>query len=201
MDLIIVGRPNVGKTLLMINFAAYLGLRELRVEVPDEDGVSRTERLSLDKARRQLVSLYAPKTTSVQAVPVDVALGRQRLRVMVLDTPGMTEGIRDQPDERRQTALTLERLMTASLIFHVIDAPAIRTRRQEPLGALDTALVEFGRKMDSYLVVANKMDRPGGHDGLKRFRESHRGVTVVPVSCLTRRGFRELKNWLMRTLA
>ena len=61
MELLIVGKPNVGKTLLMINFAAYLGLRELHLEVSEGDGVRRSQRLTTDRARRDLVSLYAPR--------------------------------------------------------------------------------------------------------------------------------------------
>lgn len=201
MDLIIVGRPNVGKTLLMINFAAYLGMREIRVQAADAESAARTQRLSLDRARRDLVSLHAPKTTELQCIPVELTLGRQRLATNVIDTPGVTEGVSEVAWERRQTALTLERLMTATVVLHVVDASAVRTRRLEAPGAFDSALTTYGNTMGAYLLVANKMDRPGSNEGLKTLKDRHHGISTIPVSCMTRRGFRDLKVWLMRTLA
>lgn len=198
MDLLITGRPNVGKTLLMINFVGYLGLREIRAEVLESDGVRRTMRLSLDRARRDLVSLSAPKTTHLQAVTVELPVGRQRTRLVLLDTPGISGQISSTSAERRQTATTLERLMTATLIFHVVDASVVRYGR---IPDFDAALAEYGRRhRHRYVMVANKMDRPGSHEGLKELKDHYKALTLVPVSSLTRRGFRDLRLWVVRTL-
>ena len=198
MDLLLVGRPNAGKTLLMINFAAYLGVRDIRVDVTDDDGVRRTQRLSLQRARRDLVSLETPKTIRVQTVAVDVAVGRQSVGVTVVDTPGLAPAIAADPADRRQAALILERLIGAALVFHVIDASLVRANGLDPL---DHALLQYGARRATFLVVANKVDRPGSHEGLTTLKVRAGGTTVIPVSSHTRRGFRDLRLWMVRTLA
>lgn len=198
MELLIMGKPNVGKTLLLINFAAYLGLREIRLEVRDSEGLCRTQRFSLERARRDLVSLRAPKTTGIQTLVIDTIIGRQRTSLVAIDTVGVAEGIPGDAMERHQLAVTLERLMTADFIFHVVDASAMGLRRLESPGPFDMALTEFGRHLSYYLVVANKMDRPGSNDGYRLMKERYRGVPITPVSAVTRRGFRDLKAWMMR---
>lgn len=200
MDLVIIGRPNVGKTLLMINFAAYLGVREIRVDVQDGEGRRASRRLGVEKARRELVSLASPKTAQVQSLAVDVPMGRHRTRIVVSDTPGIVEGIAADTRARQLAALTIERLMTAVLVCHIIDASAVHSRRLESPGAFDQALVRFGQQRVGYVLVANKMDRPGSHEGLRWIKEQYSGVSIMPVSSITRRGFRDLKLWIIRTL-
>ncbi len=202
MDLLILGKPNVGKTLLMINLAAYLGLREIQLDVEDADGRSRSLRLGLERARRELVSMRAPKTLTVQSVGLEASLGRQKVRLVAVDTPGIGEGIPDENHVRHQMALTLERLMSAALVFHVVDASTVGMRRVEAPGPFDWALMELGRNMAAaYLLVANKMDKPGSQEGMRHLKERARGITIIGVSAVTRRGFRDVKSWMMRTLA
>ncbi len=200
MELLIVGKPNVGKTLLMINFAAYLGLRELHLEVSEGDGVRRSQRLTTDRARRDLVSLYAPKTHRMQTLMLDQGLGRQRVPWTVADTMGIAEGIAEEPEIRHQVALTLERLLRADMVLHVLDASSVGLRRMEAPGPFDAALAELGQLLKGYLIIANKMDKPGSHEGLRLIKERYRGVPVTPVSAVTRRGFRDMKNWMARLM-
>lgn len=200
MELLIVGKPNVGKTLLLINFAAYLGVKELRIDVDDGEGVARRENLSLERARRDLVSLASPKTQGLQTVVLEPAIARQRAALVVLDTCGIAEGISEQAQERQQVALTLERIFRADLILHVVDASATTLRRIETPGPFDFALAEYGRMHTRYFLAANKMDRPGSSDGYRLLKERFRGLSVTPISAMTRRGFREVKYWLFRAV-
>lgn len=198
MELCIIGKPNVGKTLLLINFAAYLGLREIHLEVADDEGFRRSQRLSLERARRDLVSLYAPKTARVQTIELELPLGRQRSRLTALDTPGIPDGIAETADRRHQVATTLERAMAADLVLHVVDASSAGTRRPEAPGAVDMALAHWGRGRAGYCLVANKMDKPGSVDGLRLLRSRFNGEVLLAASAVTRRGFRELKAWTQR---
>ncbi|MCY0879868.1 MAG: 50S ribosome-binding GTPase [Firmicutes bacterium] len=201
MHLVTVGKPNVGKTLLLINFAAYLGLTELRVELPDGEGGQQVKRLSLDRARRDLMSWSTPKTRVIQTAILEQPVGRQRLRVLAVDTPGIPEGISPNPDQRHLTALTLEWLTTAQMVVHVVDASAVHSTRPESPGAFDLALARYGHQLASYIVVANKMDKVGSAEGLRAIRDAYQDVPILPVSCITRRGFRDLKQWILRTMA
>lgn len=200
MELLVIGKPNTGKTLLLLNLAQYLGMREICIDVGDLDGALKTKRISLDRARRDLVSLYTPKTTQLQTMTWEMAIGRQRNALVVTDSPGILEGIHPDADYRRQLALTLERATRVMAVFHVVDASATGTRRPEAPGTFDVALAEWAASQPGYLLVANKVDKPGGLEGLRLLRERFPGTPLVPASAVTRRGFRELKGWIVRVL-
>jgi GTPase Era involved in 16S rRNA processing len=201
VEVVVVGAPNVGKSLFVINFSQYLGVREIQLEENGgAPGLGKDRRLSFERARRDLVSLYSPKTTQIQVLAAHVAINRQTQRLFLLDTPGINDGVSPDASVRRQTAATLERMLAASLIFHVIDASRIGTRRREFLGAFDAALLDWGRRLDCYGVIAHKMDRPKSQEGLKLLRSQCPDVPIIPVSSITHRGYRELKLFLLRVL-
>ena len=200
MELLVIGRPHVGKTLLMINFAAYLGMSDIRVEVQDSDGRQMVRRLTLARARRELVSLSTPKTAQVHSLTIEVTSGRQRSEILLVDTPGVLEGIAPDSRDRQLTAQTIGRLMRAAMVFHVVDASRVKSQCQEAGESFDRSLWQFGQRREGYLLVANKVDRPGSHEGLKFLRDECRGITMIPTSCATRRGFRELKVWVSRAI-
>lgn len=201
MEVVIVGAPNVGKSLLVINFSQYLGVREIQLEEAETEGTEKPRHLTFDRARRDLVSLHTPKTTQIQIVPVQMPVNRQPQRLLLADTPGINDGVAVDPEHRRQIALTLERLLAATVILHVIDASRGNTRRSGFLGAFDTALAEWGRQLDRYALVAHKMDRPGSHESVNLLRRQFPDIPIIPVSSVTRRGYRELKLFLLRVLA
>ncbi|PSR20729.1 MAG: GTP-binding protein HSR1 [Sulfobacillus acidophilus] len=201
MEVVIVGAPNVGKSLFVINFTQYLGSREIQMEESSgASGLPRDRRLSFEKARRDLVSLYSPKTTQIQTMTAHVLINRQPQRLYLLDTPGINDGIAPDAAARWQIARTLERALTATTILHMIDASLVATRRRESLGAFDMAMLGWGRQLDCYGVIAHKMDRPGSHEGLRILRTQFPDVPIIPVSSITRRGYRELKLFLVRAL-
>ena len=196
-----MGKPNVGKTLLIINFAAYLGIKEVRLDLRDGGEITgRGQRITLERARRELVSMSAPKTTMLQTLTLDPQIGRHRYTLSVIDTAGIPDEIAESPQTRRQIALTLDGTRYADVVLHVMDASAVHVHRQESPGTFDSALVDFGRLRQGYAVVMNKLDKPGGEDGYRAVKERFRGVPVLAVSALTRRGFRDLKTWVIRAL-
>ncbi|MCY0899963.1 MAG: 50S ribosome-binding GTPase [Firmicutes bacterium] len=197
MHLVTIGKPNVGKTLLLINLAAYLGLSEVRLEMPDGEGGQQVKRLSLDRARRDLMSWSAPRTRAIQTAIIETLVGRQRIRLVAIDTPGIHEGIASHPDQRHLVALTLEWLIRAPMIVHVVDVSAVGSQRPEAPGPLDLALAQYGQRLPGYIVVANKMDKLGSLEGLRAIRDAYHEVPILPVSCITRRGFRDLKQWML----
>jgi 50S ribosomal subunit-associated GTPase HflX len=197
MQAIVVGRPNVGKTLLAINLAAYLGLKDIGWLGDPACGGLRAQRLSVERARRDLVSSRFPKTRRVQTFTLDVSSGRRARVWQLIDTVGMAPGIAADADIRRATALTLELLAQAPMVWHLVDASNASETRAESW-RLDDALVQWCRNRTHYLVLASKMDKIGAERGLRAIRERYRGVAVVAVSALTYRGFRDLKSVLFK---
>lgn len=182
MDIRLVGRANVGKTLFLLNFAAYLGVSE--VQVGDH------ERLSLSRARRRYVSYIAHKTLTPLTIELKWPGSDQPVRI--LDGPGLTDGIDPDPAARRAMTTGLEGLWHAAVIWHMVDSQAGPT-------ALDVALAHLNRRLAPAWVLANKAD-VSGPSAVARIQSSFPDLPVVGVSALTGRGFRALKERLRRTL-
>lgn len=197
MQALIIGKPNTGKSLFAINFAAYLGLKEMRLEVADGEGRRRRQRLPLDEARLQLVSRLAHKTVHLQPLTVDVAWGRSKRTLTLMDTVGLTDTVHPDPAIRRAMAVTLERLTKADVILHVIDASAVHVRRPQTLGPVDDAIAHCAGLWGSYAILANKLDVPVAHEGLKWIKERYRTVPIIGISALTHKGFREVKTFVL----
>lgn len=201
MDALVIGKPNAGKSLFVVNFAAYLGLKDIRLEMIDRDGVQRHQRLPLDRARRQLVSRVAHKTGTVQSIEIDLAYGKTRRTLTMTDTVGIGEGIHQETAIRRAMAETLDQLGRSQLVLHLVDASAIGSGRIEAVGPVDDEIARYASLMGPYAILANKLDVPGAGDGLQRVRDRYRGLPVIGISALTRRGFREVKAFVFRHLA
>ncbi|MCY0881073.1 MAG: GTP-binding protein, partial [Firmicutes bacterium] len=105
-----IGKPNVGKSLFAVNFAAYLGVKELRMQVAAGDGIVHQQELPIDQARRQLVSHQYHKTLNLQEMAIDVAWGKSTRTLVLMDSVGIAEGIHEQAEIRQAMAATLEQL-------------------------------------------------------------------------------------------
>jgi 50S ribosomal subunit-associated GTPase HflX len=178
---VLVGQPNVGKTLLLINFAAYLGCNEIVKDAHPPD------RLSLERSRRECVSYVAHK----HVVPLRASLnpGKSTETSLVLvDTPGIMEGVPGEARQRRAMASSLEELFYAQMILLVIDGGL------STVSPLDDALMGLATRIAPTLIVLNKADvrrfQPSAH------RDHFAASPVLAISALTRRGFRDLKQRL-----
>ncbi|MDA8199298.1 MAG: 50S ribosome-binding GTPase [Thermaerobacter sp.] len=191
---VVVGGVNVGKSLLVVNFAAYCGERGLRFQSPS--GAAEPLRpWSLGEARRQLVSPGPHAVLAVQGVAVTLT-GRGGSRsVRLWDTPGLVAGVARDPSVRRAMADGLAKLAEADLVLHVVDVI-----RPNCWGEADQAIAQWRATHTPYAVVANQMDRPGAREGLKHLRRQAAGLPVVPVSALTQQGFAGLRRAMAASL-
>jgi predicted GTPase len=183
----IVGRPNAGKTLFVLNFAEFLGAREWCLQRAGD---------SAGPAQRQaLVSPHPHTTRTVQVLPVTFRLGKRRITLQLVDTAGLSDGIHADPAVRGAQALTIQRLLDAPVILHMFDASVTNALEQ-----VDREIERFASGAGIYAVIANKMDLPGAHDGLARLRSFFPGRPLFPVSALRRQGFREVMGFVARSL-
>ncbi len=201
MEAFVIGKPNVGKSLFVVNFASYLGLREIRLQVAQSDGTVTVRKLSLEEARHKLVSHKAHKTMEMQEVTVGVAIGKTSRTLTLLDTVGISEGIHEDPEVRRAMATTLARLSSADLVLHMVDVSAVGYRASHAPGLVDDEIREYARLLGPYAVLANKMDKPDTAEFVRQLKNRYQDVSVIPVSALTRRGFREVKAFVFRHMA
>lgn len=192
---VVVGRVNVGKSLLVVNFAAYCGQRGLRFQTAGSPP-SAAHAWSLGEARRRLVSAGPHPTLAVQGIAVSL-LGRGGPHpVRIWDTPGLVAGIADRAETRRAMAATLAQMAQADIVLHVVDAT-----EPEVWAEADQAVADWVGTRGAYAVVANKMDRAGAREGFKQLRRHTAGLTLIPVSALTQQGFAALRRALGAALA
>ncbi len=213
---LLVGATNAGKTLFAVNFAAYLGARDLRLRrlalVPSREGaggagpgagsgVEAVARVPFDTARRTLVSPEPYKTRDLAAIDLELSVGKGKQGFSVVDSAGLAEHIHGDADVRKGMAQTIGALLRADVVLHVIDAA--RVGEDGPalgLGRIDYEVARYARLRPQYLILANKMDLPEADRGLGVIREAFGRDRVMPVSALTMRGFREVRAGVRRLL-
>jgi predicted GTPase len=198
---LVVGKPNAGKTLFVLNFAAFLGERALAVEALDSAGGVRRRRLSVERARHTLVSPTPHTTLEAEAVTVTLAVRRERRPVRLIDTAALLDDVADREEVRRAMATTLTWLEQTDVVLHLVDTVATAQGRPFGFGPVDRELSAYAGLLPGYMVLANKMDHADAPRGFRHLRAAlPRGIPVIPVSCVTRQGFRQVLGALAKRL-
>lgn len=190
-ECLIVGKPNVGKTLFFLNFAQYLGLRYL--------WPAGEPQLSLDRARRELVDDRPHRTRNLCRVVVRVPAGKGRKAAVLTDTTGLTDDINEDAAIRRAMAQTLRAIREAGLILHLVDVAAPPGSPGAP-GVVDLEVAAFARHRGGYALLANKMDLPQAGEGLRRLCAAMAGDPVFPISARLGTGFPRVRAFVRRWL-
>ncbi len=196
---LVLGKTNAGKTLFIISFAGFLGLRRLHAEIKSPDGYTRRVTLSLEQAKNEWVSALPHKTRRLVRVRLLLPRGKGKRQLILTDSTGLVEGIPPDSALRRCIGQTLLALSQADFIIHIIDASHAATNN--PLfspGEVDHQLAQYGQFRRNYLLLANKMDLSTAAEGLSLLQKSFVGVTILPVSALKKTGFAEVRDYLQR---
>ncbi|MBX5477165.1 MAG: GTPase domain-containing protein [Clostridia bacterium] len=191
---LVTGQPRAGKTLFVIQFAAFLNVSELRLHVTAPGEPTHVVTLPVSRARAELVDGADHKTRALQAVDVQVPV-RKHVRVIRLtDTTGLSDDIHQDAPVREAMAQTLRALRSAEAALHLIDA---HRAGEDPraIADVDREIVRFMASRGPFAVVASKMDLPGASTGLERIRRAFPEARVIPVSSVTRAGFPEVRRF------
>ena len=105
-DCLIIGKTNVGKSLL-VNYAAHLGVRELALERRYRDGRIEYLKLTLTEARRKLVDEVPHCTRYLDTINLLIPGGKGKRKIALTDSCGLTDDIHGEEDVRRAMASTL----------------------------------------------------------------------------------------------
>lgn len=201
---IIVGRPNVGKTLFAIRFSEYLGLASTRISFAEAGGKRWQADYSVGGALSDLTSTTPHHTRQLQSFTLRLPAGKGSKQFDLVDTSGLVDGIHSDEAIRLAMAQTLGAVREAKVILHMMDAAALGSGDAEgppgAVGEVDVQVARFGRPRGGYLMIANKMDLPEAAVGLARLRQQFEGHPIAPVSALQRQGFDEVKTFVRRHL-
>lgn len=194
---LVLGKPNVGKTLFSLRFAFFLGAEAVRLARAGEEA----HWTSVEAAVRELVSDRPHQTLDLQRLSLEIRGRKGTRRLELVDTGGLTDEIPPAPEVRQVQVETLGLLLKGGLLLHMVDASAVgRPGLPEAPGEVDLQLYHLGRARGGYLLLANKMDREGAADGLREARRRFPGVPLIPISARTGLGFKEVKRHLRRHL-
>lgn len=213
-----VGRPNSGKTLFALNFAAWAGLRSVELHAEGSGGTT-SRRMAVETARALLTGPSPHQTRALQSLVVAVPTGKGRRRLTIVDSTGLDDQVHADAEVRRAMAQTIRALRRADVVLHLMDAAALgeALRASHRAGGggvtgrggvgdraelpdIDRQLVRVGRLRAGYAIVANKMDLPAAGSGLDVIRREFPGVAVLPISTMEMRGFGEVRRFVRRYL-
>jgi len=191
--LLIIGRPGAGKTLFMINFAAYTGQKTLRLVVERPDYRVESVILAPEEARNRLVGQTGHFTRSVQSLVLDLRRGKAKVQVELEDTPGLDLGISPDAEVRKAMAQTIRKMRGADLVIHMIDAVQLSVSAPDAGSpSIDMEIARFALTRGGYIILVNKMDLPGARAGLEKARALFPGQLMVGVSALTGLNFKQV---------
>jgi len=197
---IIIGQPNVGKTMFALQFALYLGVAETRMAFAEAGGRRWERAVAVAEALGSLTGEDPHRTRQLQSLLLDLPAGKGRRQFELVDTSGLVDGIHPDPLIRRAMAQTLAAVRDAHIVLHMLDAAAAGRGGVQAIGEVDYQVAQFAQMRSGYLLVVNKMDLPEAPQGLKRIREEFVGHPIAPVSALHRHGFDQVKAFVWRHL-
>ena len=199
-ECLVIGRPNVGKSLFVINFAEYLGFENIEVKISFPNGFSTVNQYSIPQARQELTGLGPHKTRCLQAIHLNIPARKGYKRVKITDTTGLMDTIHQDMEIRKAIAQTLGAIRQADIIIHMIDAHnPYATSTPALLGEVDYQVAQFAQLRGRYCILANKMDLPGAREGLAQILQKLPGQYTVPISALHKRGFKEVRSFVLRS--
>ncbi len=192
---ILIGKHGSGKTMFCVQFAKFLGLRELEWWVERADGTTELKRMSLKEVSRGIVDT-SHRTEYMQTVSMELRHRTKRLQLVLTDTAGLCDGIPNDMRIRSAIAQTLKAMVNTHILFHVIDVQSFALASGNSIQTLDHALAAFGSTRKDYVILANKMDLPGAKKGYHMLKRAFPKQRVIPISALTGIGFREVKRYV-----
>ncbi|HWQ62736.1 MAG TPA: GTPase domain-containing protein [Negativicutes bacterium] len=192
----VVGRPNSGKTLFALNFAAYLGCKTVDITFRAPDGFLDCRHFALGEARRELCCPVRHKTRAVQSLVLKVPVGKTAVSFKLTDTCGVCEDIHGDEAVRRGMAQTLSLIRATDFIVHVIDLTVVSDAFLSGENNIDREIYRYGIARNRYITLANKADLQPARDNIPRLTAAFHQAAVLPVSALYSQGFAEVKAYV-----
>jgi len=190
---LIAGAPNSGKTTFLINFSAFLGLKELKLKKISSEERKSTAALSLPLAQKTLVSSTAHTTRILQSVVIKFPQGKRGKDLELIDSCGLVPGIHPEEEIRLGMATTIDKIISAKIILHLIDLTAF----EGDLNVIDQELFELLTRREEYAILGNKIDLEKALMNLPALRKTVRPAPVFPISALHSKGFKEVYHFVL----
>lgn len=195
-ECVIIGRPNTGKTMFALNFAAFLGSRTVDLTFRTYDNLMTCRHLHIDEAKKELCGMSAHKTRMLQSLILKVPVAKSHVTFKLTDTCGLIEGIHNDESVRRGMAQTLKLLRYADYIIHIVDLSTVEKEQH----TIDIEIYNYGVARQNYIMLANKVDLPAAKENLHRLSALFPQASIMPVSAIYNLGFKEVRAYVARNV-
>lgn len=191
--------PNVGKTCFVINFAEYMGVKELKFHVRQRAGYTAINSYSLSEARKKLISVKENTTKEVQLIKLEINKGKTIRELQLIDSCGLSDGIHPDEEVRLAMAGTLRLIRDTEFILHIIDIKNIKNDKKgkDILLPVDRLILDYASMEKKYAILANKMDLSFAEMNLKILKKNIKDIIIIPISALYKEGFKEVKKMVL----
>lgn len=199
-EIIIVGRPNSGKTMFALNFAGYIGVKQVDVTFRTYDDLLTCRHYTIDEAKRELCSSVAHRTRTIQSIILRTTVGKTPVEFMLHDTCGISEQIHPDAAVRQGMAQTLQSMRYADYIFHIVDMLYWSNHPFCSQGNIDQEIYQYGLARNAYTILANKIDIALAREQLTKVDKAFPKANIIPISALLGAGFKEVKACVARNV-
>ena len=199
LNIAVVGAAKVGKTLFCINFAEYLGAKNLNYTETGPHGKGRG--VILPRTARELMVDPGSRCKGVVRTFAVHLLQRPSRRVALIDTASLKENAPLPKAERTKLLLTLQAIQQADAVLHLVDLSCGDPARAEFALAINHRMERYcSQKGIPYLAVGNKRDLLHGSPFNYRQFFSPNGK-MPAVSSATGEGFPKIRRLLLERTA
>jgi hypothetical protein len=192
----VVGRPNSGKTLFALNFAAFLGCRTADITFRSHDGHLDCRHYLLTDAKRELCGNTNHKTRVVQSMILPVSVGKTGVNFKLSDTCGLAEQIHPDQSIRQGMAQTLGMIRSSDYIIHIVDLTVVSDTYLRSPTNIDREIYQYGVARNRYILLANKIDLAAGKAQLAGLTTEFPQTAILPISALYSQGFGAVKTYV-----
>jgi len=195
-DCLVTGMSNVGKTCFVINFAEYMGLKELKFHVKQLEGYTSINSYTPGEARNKLISVESTSTREVQAIKLEIPRGKTFKELKIIDSCGLSDGIHPEEEVRLAMARTIRLIRESSFVLHMIDITNINNIEDydDVLKPIDRLIVDYASLKPNYAILLNKIDLTYASQNLEILKNSFDNILIIPLSALYQQGFKEVKK-------
>ncbi|VBB05990.1 Hypothetical protein LUCI_1201 [Lucifera butyrica] len=199
-ECLIVGRPNSGKTMFTLNFAAYLGNKTIDILFKTYDGLLTSRHFTIDDAKRELCDTSPHKTRLPQSIELKMPQGKTAAHFKLTDTCGVAEKIYKEETIRKGMAQTLSLIRCADFIIHLLDLTELTVEYLKNPANIDHEIYNYGMVRHNYIMLLNKIDLAATREPVSRAAEAFPQVVILPISARYSQGFKEVKNYVARNI-
>lgn len=199
-EFVIVGRPNSGKTMFVLNFAGYMGCKTVDITFHAYDGFITCRHFTVEEAKKELCGMTTHKTRSLQSIVLRIELGKTIVNFKLTDTCGLVETIHSDEAIRRGMAQTIRLLQNADFIIHLVDGSGTTFDSFQDSQGIDTEIFHYSAARRTYVLIINKIDLPSVKGHVERIAALFPHALIIPASGMYGYGFKEVKACVARNV-